>query len=96
MYCERSIALITAFFIRAAICVVLLPGEAHMSSIVSPGQGFKACTQATDGKFCKSADPWGRQLFPRTGQPDAVSFILTATPLFKKKMNRCMLNINGY
>lgn len=74
---------LTSLFISAAICVVLFPGEAHISNTVSPGLGFKAWTQATEGKFCKRAAPFGRQLFPRIGHPDAVSFILTATPLEK-------------
>lgn len=75
---------LTSLFISAAMCVVLFPGEAHISNTISPGLGFKARTHATEGKFWRRAAPDGRQLFPRIGHPEAVSVILTATPLQKK------------
>lgn len=69
------------FFIRAAMCVVLCPGEAHISKTISFGQGFNVLTQITDGKFCKRAEPSGKKSLLKTGQPERFSSTSTATPL---------------
>lgn len=39
--------------IRAAMCVVLPPGAAHKSRILSPGWGSRTCVTTAEGKFCK-------------------------------------------
>lgn len=76
--------LLTLFSIKAAMRVVLFPGDAHISNIASPGFGFKACTQTIEGIFCNKAHPRGKKS-PKAGQPEIVSVTSTATPLNQTK-----------
>lgn len=71
----------TIFFIRAAIWVVLFPGDAHISSTISFWAGCNVFTHIIEGKFCKRADPCGKKSSPKTGQPDTFSSVFTAMPL---------------
>lgn len=64
--------------------MVLFPGAAHISRIVSCGWGSKAKTQSIEGKFCNKAEPGGKNSSPSGGHPDIVSAIWTATPLLRK------------
>lgn len=74
----------TSFLINSAIWVVLFPGDAHISRILSPGCGFNAKTHRTEGKFCNNADPEGNIFSSKPGHPETVSVTETATPLKTK------------
>ena len=60
------------------------PGAAHMSKIISPGQGPNTCPTTTEGKF------WRKSKFGRTplreGQLYRGNLIWIATPLQTKKI----------
>jgi len=71
----------TCPFIRSEICVVLLPGAAHMSKIVSPGWGFNTRLHMTDGKFCNSACGLKDSFTFNCGTREITSVIIIAIPL---------------
>ena len=70
---------------RAARCVVLPPGAAHMSSTRWSGRTSSTWPQTTDGRFCRkprcSPQRSSASRSPRLGQSRTRCVISTATPL---------------
>lgn len=70
---------LTLLFIKIAICVVLLPGDAHMSNTLRLFSfTSSACPVTTDGKFCNIPYLLGNI---NEGIPVIGSVISTAIPL---------------
>ena len=71
-------------FLQCQMAVTLdKPGAAHMSKIISPGQGPSTCPTTTEGKFWRNSKCGRTPL--REGQLYRGNLIWIATPLKTKK-----------
>ena len=72
-------------FLQCQMAVTLdKPGAAHMSKIISPGQGPNTCPTTTEGKFWRNSKCGRTPL--REGQLYRGNLIWIATPLQTKKI----------
>lgn len=65
----------------SAKCVVLFPGEAHISRTCSCGCASTTQPHTIDGRFCRTTTPLGHSVSLTIGSLDAGSRVWTPIPL---------------